>query len=158
MPTTKNESFVYTCLMCFVMVLGMSIYNIGLAKGELSTEVISAAWMGLPLGCLVAFCLDWFLVAKPAKRLAFSKLLPQDASLIRKILTISTCMVVPMVLLMSGYGAIMTAVQTGDWGSFSWLWLRNIPLNLIVAWPLQIVIAGPLVRTAFSYIYAKKNA
>lgn len=157
MPTTKNESLVYTCLMCFVMVLGMSIYNIALGKGELSTEVILAAWMGLPMGYAVAFCLDRFIVGKPAKWLAFNKLLPKDASLPRKIITISTCMVVPMVLLMSGYEAAVTALQLGNWGNFGRMWLRNIPLNFIMARPLQMLIAGPLVRFAFSYIYAKNE-
>lgn len=104
--------------MCFVMVLGMSIYNIALGKGELSTEVLSVAWTGMPLGCFVAFCLDRFIVAKPAKWLAFQKLLPENASLVREIITISTCMVIPMVLLMSGYGAVMTSLQLGTRNDF----------------------------------------
>ena len=36
MPTNKRESLIYTVLMCFVMVLWMSVYNVAMQYGRLS--------------------------------------------------------------------------------------------------------------------------
>ncbi len=33
MPQNKRESLIYTVMMCFVMVLWMSIYNVSLQQG-----------------------------------------------------------------------------------------------------------------------------
>ena len=52
-------------------------------------------------------------------------------------------MVVPMVLIMSLYGACEGAVHTGAWGSIPRQWLINIPRNFIMALPFQLLIAGP---------------
>ena len=58
-------------------------------------------------------------------------------------------MVVPMVLIMSLYGACEGAVHTGDWAGVPLRWLLNIPRNFVMALPLQLLIAGPLVRKVF---------
>lgn len=50
MPSNKRESFVYTIMMCFVMVFWMSLYNIALQSGTITLEVLKTAWLGLPLG------------------------------------------------------------------------------------------------------------
>ena len=54
-------------------------------------------------------------------------------------------MVVPMVLI-TLYGACEGAVHTGDWAGVPLRWLMNIPRNFVMALPLQLLIAGPLVR------------
>ena len=61
MPKNKRESLIYTVLMCFTMVLWMSIYNIVLHKGELSFAVLQDAWMGFPIAYVFAVACDWFL-------------------------------------------------------------------------------------------------
>ena len=58
-------------------------------------------------------------------------------------------MVVPMVIIMSLYGACEGAVHTGAWASVPVHWLINIPRNFIMALPFQLLIAGPLVRKVF---------
>lgn len=40
MPQNKRESLVYSVIMCFCMVLWMSIYNVALQHGGLSLEVV----------------------------------------------------------------------------------------------------------------------
>ena len=40
MPMHKRESLIYTVLMCFTMVLWMSMYNVALHMGTLNMEVI----------------------------------------------------------------------------------------------------------------------
>ena len=40
MPQNKKESLIYTVLMCFVMVLWMSMYNVALHMGGFSAESV----------------------------------------------------------------------------------------------------------------------
>ena len=149
MPTNKRESLIYTVLMCFVMVLWMSFYNVALQYGTLNGAVFQAGWLGFPFAYAAAMCCDWFLVSGPAKSFAFRFLVkPQDPPLKRAV-CVSSCMVVPMVVLMSLYGACERAFHTGQWASIPLNWLTNLPRNFIMALPFQLFIAGPLVRKVF---------
>ena len=149
MPQNKRESLIYTVLMCFLMVLWMSVYNVALHQGGLSMEVISAAWLGLPIAYIVAILCDWFLVSGVAKKFAFSFLVKPESSGLKKVIAVSCCMVVPMVVLMSLYGALEGCISTGHYSSLGIMWLTNIPKNLIMALPFQLIIAGPVIRTVF---------
>lgn len=144
MPQNKRESLIFTILMCSFMVIVMSVYNVGLHDG-FSIETIKKAWVGFPLAFIIAGICDWFIVSKVGKKIAFKIVKPTD-KVIKQVLVISTCMVCGMVILMSLYGAI-------EGVGFSKLtllaWMQNIPRNFIVAWPLQIIIAGPIVRFVF---------
>ena len=40
MPQNKRESLIYSVMMCFTMVLWMSMYNVTLHMGGFSTEVL----------------------------------------------------------------------------------------------------------------------
>lgn len=150
MPQNKRESLIYTVLMCFVMVLWMSVYNVAMLHGELSFSVIQSAWLGFPIAYVFAMCCDWFLVSKLAKGFAFRFLVkPGVSSPLKIVIAVSCCMVVPMVLIMSLYGAVEAATHSGAWGSIPMIWLINIPRNFIMALPFQLLIAGPLVRFLF---------
>ena len=80
MPMHKRESLIYTVLMCFTMVLWMSMYNVALHMGTLNMEVIREGWLGFPLAYVCAMCLDWFLVSKIAKGFAFRSLVKPESS------------------------------------------------------------------------------
>ena len=150
MPKNKRESLIYTVLMCFTMVLWMSIYNIVLHKGELSFEVLQDAWMGFPIAYVFAVACDWFLVSGLAKGFAFRYLVrPGVSSPLKTALAVSICMVVPLVVIMSFYGAAEACVRAGRWSGMLFNWLVNIPKNFVMALPLQLLIAGPLVRCLF---------
>lgn len=101
--------------MCFVMVLWMSVYNVAMQYGHLSGEVVRDAWLGFPVAYVFAMCCDWFLVSGIAKGFAFRFLVKPEDTPLKKVICISCCMVVPMVLIMSLYGACEGAVHTGDW-------------------------------------------
>lgn len=58
MPHNKRESLIYTVIMCFVMVLWMSVYNVALQYGTLNLEVLIAAWIGFPIAYVFAMCCD----------------------------------------------------------------------------------------------------
>ena len=49
MPQNKRESLIYTVLMCFLMVLWMSFYNVALQMGQVSPAVIREGWLGFPV-------------------------------------------------------------------------------------------------------------
>ncbi|MGI6256287.1 MAG: DUF2798 domain-containing protein [Acutalibacter sp.] len=150
MPQNKRESLIYTVLMCFTMVLWMSVYNVAMLHGELSFSVVQSAWLGFPIAYVFAMCCDWFLVSKLAKGFAFRFLVTPGVSSPRKmVIAVSCCMVVPMVVIMSLYGAVEAASHSGAWASIPMIWLTNIPKNFIMALPFQLIIAGPLVRFVF---------
>lgn len=155
MPQNKKQSVVYTIMMCAVMVMWMSVYNVSLNMGRVSTTALVAALAGFPMGYVVGMICDWFVVSGPAKRFAFRFLASEDSTPRRKIVAISCSMVIGMVTLMSLYGALEVAAQSGfSAGATGVLgtWLHNIPLNLVMALPFQLLVAGPVVRRLFSKI------
>ncbi len=149
MPQNKRESLIFTFIMCFFMVLCMSIYNTTLFMGGLSAESLAAAWLGFPVAYVFAMCCDWFIVSKLAKGVAFGFLLKPEDSQLKKAICVSSCMVVPMVIIMSFYGAIEMNLHTSQWNSFLLAWGKNIVFNFIVALPLQLLIVGPFTRKIF---------
>ena len=149
MPQNKRESLIYTVMMCFVMVLWMSFYNVALQQGRFTLETLAAGWLGFPFAYVAGMCCDRFVASRIAKGVAFRFLVkPQDSAL-KKVLCISCGMVVVMVVLMSLYGACEGAFHTGNWAGVPGNWLVNIPRNFIMALPLQLLLAGPLVRRVF---------
>ena len=61
-------------------------------------------------------------------------------------IAVSCSMVVPMVIIMSLYGALEGCVKSGDFSRLPIIWLTNIPKNFVMALPFQLIVAGPLVR------------
>lgn len=153
MPQNKRESFIYTVIMCFTMVLWMSIYNVTLHIGTFNVQVIKDAWLGFPIAYVFAACMDWFVVSGLAKGFAFKYLVKPDSSTLRKVISVSCSMVVPMVIIMSLYGAVEASIRMGDFSNVLFIWLTNIPKNFVMALPFQLIIAGPLVRKVFRTIF-----
>ena len=153
MPQNKRESFIYTVIMCFTMVLWMSIYNVTLHTGTFNAQVIKDAWLGFPSAYVFAACMDWFVVSGLAKGFAFKYLVKPDSSTLRKVISVSCSMVVPMVIIMSLYGAVEASIRMGDFSNVLFIWLTNIPKNFVMALPFQLIIAGPLVRKVFRTIF-----
>ena len=149
MPQNKRESLIYTFIMCFMMVFWMSIYNVSLHMGGLSMESIKAGWLGFPIAYIFAMCCDWFFVSKLAKGFAFKYLVKPDSSVLRKVISVSCCMVVPMVIIMSLYGAVEVSIEMGNFSNLLMMRLTNIPKNFVMALPYQLIIAGPVVRFVF---------
>lgn len=98
--------------------------------------------------CIAMLC-DWFVVSGPAKGFAFRFLVSPDSSVMKKVIAVSCCMVVPMVIIMSFYGGVEACVRSGAWSALPIIWLTNIPKNFIMALPFQLIVAGPLVRKVF---------
>ena len=128
-------------------------YNVSLHFG-FSSEAIKEAWLGFPLAYLFAILCDWVIISKFAKSLAFKVVNPKSKPLI-KIIMISFFMVCGMVILMSLYGAVE---QAGISEQTLMVWLTNIPKNFIAALPLQLLIAGPFIRSVFKILFTRQIA
>ncbi|MGG7059170.1 DUF2798 domain-containing protein [Clostridium nigeriense] len=151
MGKTKFQKFIFTLMMCFCMVLGMTIYNMLLNDGfssDFFNNLLNDFWLGF----FVALILDIFIVGKIAKPIALKIVKPnENTKPIKIILAISCCMVVGMVLFMSMYGAIIAV-------GFNSTALKIYPLciarNFIMALPLNLLIVSPLVRISFNKIFS----
>ena len=155
MGQTKLQKFIFTLMMCFFMVLGMTTYNIILNEGfhsNLLNNLLKDFWLGF----IVALLLDIFIVGKLAKPLAFKIVKPtKETKQIKIILAISSCMVVGIVLFMSIFGAIVSSGFTIDA-------LKLYPLcvlrTFIMALPLNLLIVSPIVRFIFNKMFPVKLA
>ena len=154
MPQNKRESLIFTIIMCFTMVLWMSMYNVTLHMGGFSMTVLKEGWLGFPFAYIYAMCFDWFVVSHLAKSVAFRFFVKPDSAPLKKAIAVSCCMVVPMVIIMSFYGAMEAIVRGGaGWNQLLLIWITNIPRNFIMALPLQLLIAGPFIRGLFRKLF-----
>ncbi|OWA37575.1 DUF2798 domain-containing protein [Saccharibacillus sp. O16] len=148
MGKNKKENLIFTTLMCALMVLGMTLYNVLLIQGFTLSAVKMIAIGYLP-AFVIAWMLDVFVVGPIAKKVA-GRLVPHSAPMIRKALTISVLMVGGMVLWMSLYGAWTHVGLTSELGS---AYVHSLWTNVICALPLQLVIVGPLARAWFMKMF-----
>ena len=154
MTQNKRESLIFTIIMCFTMVLWMSMYNVTLHMGGFSMTVLKEGWLGFPFAYIYAMCFDWFVVSHLAKSVAFRFFVKPDSAPLKKAIAVSCCMVVPMVIIMSFYGAMEAIVSGGaGWNQLLLIWITNIPRNFIMALPLQLLIAGPFIRGLFRKLF-----
>lgn len=156
MPTTKKESFYFGLIMCLGMVVVMTFYNLFI-NGLIGKVPIKGILIQLMLGFIIAFLLELFIVGPVAHKIAFS--LPYDKSKqIFVILSISLFMVVGMVLFMSLYG-LGTAYFYNSLGEEEILksYFSIVFKNFIFAFPLQLIIMGPLVRYLFAKFFKEKR-
>ncbi|MDY0409169.1 DUF2798 domain-containing protein [Virgibacillus soli] len=155
MPTTKRESLYFGLMMCFGMVLVMTIYNLYL-NGTIGKMTFIEGISDFFIGFIIAFVLDMFIVGPNAKKIAF-KLTMNTEKKIYTVLTISTCMVIGMAFFMSIYGLVTTYIHSGYTSNTVVKdYFIVFGKNFIMALPLQIFIMGPLVRFIFTK-YMKSN-
>ncbi|RCX18082.1 hypothetical protein DFP94_10735 [Fontibacillus phaseoli] len=149
MPTTKKESFYFGMMMCFFMVTMMTIYNL-LLNGLIGRIGWSTITVEFLIGFMIALALDLFIVGPAAKKVAF-KLPINKSKKLHVILAISTCMVLVMAFFMSFYGLATSILGHGHLEdpiikSYILIFLKNFA----VAYPLQVLLAGPVVRSLFT--------
>ena len=90
-----------------------------------------------------------------AKGFAFKFLVtPGKSSPLAMTLAVSSCMVVPMVIIMSLYGACegLTHMPGGilaNLYSVPTIWMINIPHNFVMALPWNLLVAGPISHFLF---------
>ena len=149
MGSNKKEAFLFTFIMCALMVLGMSIYNLILLEG-ISGTLVKHLLIGYVPVFIIALVLDLFVVGKVAKKIAH-RLIKANDPLFKKIMLISFFMVSGMVLFMSFYGAVS---HVGWSEELPKAYLSSLGKNFIFALPLQFLIVGPLTRLIFIKVVA----
>lgn len=148
LPTTKKESLQFGFIMCFGMVLVMTIYNLCL-NGSITEITFIEGLYNFVIAFVIAFILDMFIVGPNAKKVALKITANTDKG-IYKILSISVCMVFGMAFCMSIYGLVSGYLHNGFNSNSPIIdFLTVFGKNIIVALPLQIIVMGPLVRYIF---------
>lgn len=149
MPTTKREALYFGLMMCFGMVVCMTTYNMLIHDmiGNLSFADMIIQYLA---GFVVAMALEMFIVGPFARKAAF-KLPINKTKKLQVILAVSSCMVIGMVFFMSLFGLVMSnLVGSPGEGSLVMSYLRTFGQNFVMAYPLQLLVMGPLVRGLFT--------
>ncbi len=143
-------------MMCLGMVIVMTFYNLLLngAGGPLHIKEIA---LELLIGFIIALLIEICIVGPCAKKIVFA--LPFDKSKkVNIIITMATLMVIGMVFFMSFYGMAMMYLHNGLNGdSFVSMYFSIFIKNFIMAYPLQLIIMGPLVRFLFGKFVLKNK-
>ena len=140
MPKTKLQNVIFTLIMAFVMVYAMVCYNISIDKGGMSNQIFLLAFYEMPIMWPVAFILEFFVVEKLSKFLAFRIVSPTDKPIfiILAISSMIVCLMCPATVLFKHPGKEIIAV-----------WLQTTAMNFPMALCWQIFFAGPFVRNIF---------
>ena len=80
MQRTKFQTFIFTCIMAFVMVYAMVCYNIAIDKGGMSNEIFLIAFHEIPIMWPIAIILEMFVFEELAIKLAFRFVNPEKDS------------------------------------------------------------------------------
>ena len=78
MPKSKLQNVLFTIVMAFVMVYALVCYNIALDKGGMSNQIFLLAFHEMPIMWPIAAILEFFVVEKLSKFLAFRIVSPTD--------------------------------------------------------------------------------
>ena len=151
MPKNKFQDVVYTIIMATIMVYGMVVYNVALNMGGVSGATFLAALHELPIMVPIAFILEFFIVGKIAKALAFTVVRPTDRP---QFITyaISICICCIMCPIMSLVATILFK-DTKTFGTWVQTWAMNFPMALLY----QLFYCGPFVRLIFRSLFREKK-
>ncbi|WP_028549077.1 hypothetical protein [Paenibacillus sp. UNC451MF] len=148
MPATKKEDLYFGLMMCSGMVVFMTFYNL-FTNGLIGTISLTEILIQLVLIFIIASLLELFIVGPVAKKIALS--LPYDKSKkVFVILSLAFFMVSGMVLCMSLYGLVASYLSNSLMGeTLIESYFALVFKNFIFAFPLQLLIVGPIVRYLF---------
>ena len=150
MPKTKLEDVVYTAIMAVIMVYGMIVYNVALGMGGVTVQTFLDALGEMYIMAPIAFVLEFFIVGKLARKLAFTVLRPDDRP---QFITygISICICCIMCPVMSLIATVL--FKEPGFG----VWIQTWGLNMPCAILWQMLYCGPLVRLIFRGIFRRKK-
>ena len=148
MPKNKFQDVVFTAIMATIMVYGMVVYNVALNTGDVSGTTFVAALHELPIMVPIAFILEFFVVGKIARGLAFSVMTPQDRpQFITYAISICICCIMcPTMSLIATF-----LFKEPSFGTWIKTWVMNFPMA--ICW--QMFYCGPLVRLIFRMIFER---
>ena len=143
------ENFIFSLMVCFLMVLGMTVYNTYLHANfghvNLFATLASTTFVAI---FTVAFLIDWFAVA-PIVKTVVKKFTNENTPFIKKVIMISSL----MVLLMCTSMSLVATLAQGYEGFLLAAYAKTFALNIVVALPLQFVVVGPIARGIFFKVF-----
>ena len=150
MPRTKFEDVIFTAIMATIMVYGMVVYNVALNTGGVTGATFVMALHELPIMVPIAFILEFFIVGKLAKMLAFTVVRPTDRP---QVITyaISICICCIMCPTMSLIATFL--FKTPSFGT----WVQTFGMNFPMAICYQMFYCGPFVRLIFRLIFRRNG-
>ena len=152
MPKNKFQDVVFTAIMATIMVYGMVVYNVALNTGDVSGTTFVAALHELPIMVPIAFILEFFVVGKIARGLAFSVMTPQDRpQFITYAISICICCIMCPVM-----SLIATLLFKNAGSQFIAVWLQTTFMNFPVAFFWQLMYCGPFIRLIFRKMFPEK--
>lgn len=151
MPKNKLEDIVLTFIMATIMVYGMVVYNVALNAGGVAGETFFMALHELPIMVPIAFVLEFFIVGKIARKIAFTVMMPDDRPQFHTY-AISICICCIMCPLMS-LAATLLFKETKTFGTWIETWARNFPMAICY----QMFYCGPFVRLIFRLLFRRKK-
>ena len=146
MPRNKKEEMMFTTMICTLMVVGMSSYNMILHQQFSAPNMLRSF---LPI-FLIALILNVFLVGNLAKWITFQLINPVKP--LFKMLSMTLVSVVGMVTCMSFVGIVL---QGQFFDMTLAVYFNTWRMNAMMALPLQLLIVGPLSRYALKRIQLK---
>ncbi len=149
MPKTKFQDIVLTAIMAIVMVYGMIVYNVALNTGGVTGKTFLLAFHELYIMAPIAFILEFFIVGKIARKLAFTVLTPKDnPHFITYAISICICCIMcPTMSLIATF-----LFKTPSFGTWIQTWAMNFPMAICY----QMFYCGPFVRLIFRIIFRKQ--
>ena len=150
MPRNKFEDVIFTAIMSLIMVYGMVVSTVALNTGGVTGATFVMALHELPIMVPVAFVLEFFIVGKLAKMLAFTVVRPTDRP---QVITyaISICICCIMCPTMSLIATFL--FKTPSFGT----WVQTFGMNFPMAICYQMFYCGPLVRLIFRLIFRRNE-
>lgn len=151
MPKNKFQDVIFTILMATIMVYGMVVYNVALNTGGVTGQTFLIAVHELPIMVPIAFVLEFFVVGKVARILAFTVMKPEDRP---QFITyaVSACICCIMCPIMSLLATILFK-DTQTFGTWIQTWAMNFPMAICY----QMFYCGPFVRCIFRIIFKQKG-
>lgn len=151
MPKNKFQDVIFTAIMAVVMVYGMIVYNVALNMRGISTGTFFAALHELPVMAPIAFILEFFVVGKIAKMLAFKVIRPDDRpQFITYAISICICCIMCPVM------SLIATILFKEPGMGTWIqtWAMNFPMAILY----QMFYCGPVVRLIFRFIFRETES
>ena len=153
MPKTKGESIFFTAITAWMMVYIMTVYNTVLATGSFSNLTFLITFKGMWVEYIIIGLLAYFVSSHLAKICAFRVVQPGDRPIFI-ILAIQTFTVIWQVAFASVIGVYH---GHGFTANFVPDYLATYCRNFIMAFPLQLIIVGPLARLIFRTLFNKRE-
>ena len=149
MPKTLKESIVFTIICAWIMVYFMTLYNIVIAEGNFTNSTFLIALKSMWIDYVIIGLFSFLVASRIAPKLAFRIARPDDRPIV-----IIFCVQIFMIIQMVAFASIIGVYHTyGFTRNFIPDYLTTYCRNFIMAFPVQMVIAGPVTRFLFRRIF-----